>query len=255
MGVVLDLDGVVWLADEIIPGAAAAVTHLRDKGEDVLFVSNNSAAPVTDVEAKLARAGIDATGAVVTSALAAARLVEPGERVLVCGGPGLREAMAKRGAVVVNGDGEVDSDEGDATVDVVAVGFHRNFTWDGMRCAATEVRRGARFIASNTDATYPTPEGPVPGAGAIVAGVAVAAGVQPVVAGKPNQPMADLVRERLGETGWMVGDRPDTDGAFAGTLGYRWALVLTGVTHASDLPVQPTPDVVAPSLASFVAEL
>jgi 4-nitrophenyl phosphatase len=249
----LDLDGVVWLGDEAIPGAAAAVARLRDKGQDVLFVSNNSTLRVADVEAKLARVGIDAAGEVVTSALAAARLVEPGERVFVCGDPGLREAMATRGAVVISDDAPEEG--GDPAIDVVVVGLHRNFTWDHMRRAAVAVRRGARFIASNTDATYPTPDGPVPGAGAIVAGIAVAAGVEPVVAGKPSQPMADLVRERLGETGWMVGDRPDTDGAFAVTLGYRWALVLTGVTHESDLPVEPTPDVVAASLAAFVAEL
>ena len=114
------------------------------------------------------------------------------------------------------------------------------------------MQRGARLIATNDDATYPTPDGPIPGGGAIVAAVAYAAGVAPLVAGKPHRPMADLVRA-LGEaTGTMVGDRPETDGAFAVELGYRFALVLTGVTGPDDLPVTPTPDVVSPSLAALV---
>jgi ribonucleotide monophosphatase NagD (HAD superfamily) len=77
--------------------------------------------------------------------------------------------------------------------------------------------------------------------------------VTPVVAGKPNEPMAALVRSRLGPDGTMVGDRPDTDGRFARTLGYRWALVLSGVTRRGDLPVDPAPDVVAGDLAELVS--
>jgi 4-nitrophenyl phosphatase len=242
---VLDLDGVVWLGDEPIPGAAAAVAALRRVDDAVLFVTNNSSVPLAEVEAKLGRHGIDATGQVVSSALAAARLVQPGEVVLVCGGPGLVEALEQRGATVVR--------EGPA--DVVMVGFHRDFTWDRMRIASTAIRGGARFVASNDDATYPTPEGLVPGGGAIVAGIATAAGVEPEVAGKPHQAMADLVRARLGPDGTVVGDRADTDGLFARRLGYRFALVLSGVTTTADLPVQPEPDEVAASLADLVDRL
>jgi 4-nitrophenyl phosphatase len=241
---VLDLDGVIWLADQPIPGAADAVARLRAAGERVLFVTNNSSAPVGDQEAKLARLGIPASGDVVTSAMAGARLVSPGERVLVCGGPGIVEAVAARGAEPVR--------DGDA--DVVVVGFHRDFDYERLRVAATAVRRGARLVATNDDATYPTPEGPIPGGGAIVAAVAYASGVDPVVAGKPHEPMAELVRSLAGPSGTVVGDRPDTDGRFARTLGWRFALVLTGVTSAGDLPVDPDPDVVAESLAALVAE-
>jgi HAD superfamily hydrolase (TIGR01450 family) len=239
---VLDLDGVVWLADKVIDGATAAVARLRSRGERVLFATNNSAVAVAGVETKLARLGIPAKGDVVTSAMAAARLVEPGERVLVCGGPGVAEAMRARGAVAVW--------EGDA--DAVAVGFHRDFDYERLRVAAQAVWNGARLIATNDDATYPTPAGPIPGGGAIVAAVAYASGVEPVVAGKPHAPMADLVLAIGGPSGTMVGDRPETDGAFAIALGYRWALVLTGVTAAGDLPVSPPPDVVADSLAALV---
>ena len=240
----LDLDGVIWLADAPIPGAAEAVARLRAAGEPVVFVTNNSSQCVGDVEAKLARQGIPAEGDVVTSARAAAALVEPGERVLVCGGPGVTEAIEERGATPVR--------DGDA--DAVLVGFHRDFDYERLRIASTAVRRGARLLATNDDATYPTPDGPIPGGGAILASIVTATGVSPIVAGKPNGPMADLVRARLGSEGMMVGDRPDTDGRFARVLGYRFALVHTGVTLAHEV-VDPEPDVIAADLASLVDDL
>ena len=103
----------------------------------------------------------------LTSALAAAVLVQPGERVLVCGGPGVVEAVEARGCTVVT----------DGPCEAVMVGFHRNFDYDGLRRAATAVHRGARLIGTNDDATYPTPDGPIPGGGAILAAVSVGSGV------------------------------------------------------------------------------
>ena len=244
---VLDLDGVVWLADRPIPGAAEAVARLRDAGERVVFVTNNSGPLVADQEAKLAGFGIDAAGSVVSSAMAAARLVAPGQRALVCGGPGVVEALEARGAVPVQPD-----DTSATEVDAVLVGFHREFDYERLRVAAAAVRAGARLIGTNDDATYPTPEGPVPGGGAILAAVVAGSGVDPIVAGKPYQPMADLVRDRVGRDGVVVGDRPSTDGLFARVLGFRFALVLSGVTSEADLPVDPAPDVVAADLAALV---
>ncbi len=244
MAFALDLDGVIWLADEPIPGAAQAVERLRQSGGPLAFVTNNSSQPVAEVEAKLARHGIAADGDVLTSAMAAASLVAPGERVLVCGGPGVVEAIEGRGAEAVR--------DGDA--DAVLVGFHRDFDYERLRVAAAAVRHGARLLATNDDATYPTPAGPIPGGGAILASIVTATGVAPVVAGKPNAPMADLVRARLGEAGVMVGDRPDTDGRFARVLGYRFALVHTGVTAAHQV-IDPVPDVQAADLAALVDDL
>jgi HAD superfamily hydrolase (TIGR01450 family) len=237
----LDLDGVIWLVDDPIPGAADAVARLRARGEQVVFVTNNSSQRVEDVEGKLDRQGIPAAGDVLTSAMAAASLVHPGERVLVCGGAGVVEAIEGRGAVPVR--------DGDA--DAVMVGFHRDFDYERLRVASTAVRRGARLLATNDDATFPTPAGLIPGGGAILAAVVTATGVAPIVAGKPNAPMADLVRQRLGPTGVMVGDRADTDGRFARLLGYDFALVHTGVT-ASTQVVDPVPDVSAADLGTLV---
>jgi HAD superfamily hydrolase (TIGR01450 family) len=224
--VLCDLDGVIWLGDEPIPNSAAAVADLRAAGHRVLFVTNFSFAPVEETEQKLARMGIPAVGDVVTSAQAAAHLVSAGERVMVCGGPGVVQAVERRGAEVVTR----------GAIDAVIVGFHRTFDFEAMTRASSAARNGARLIGTNDDATYPTPHGPIPGGGAILASVAVASGVAPIVAGKPHRPMADLVHDILGgvtEAAVMVGDRPSTDGLFAQRLGCRYAQVWSGVTHAT----------------------
>jgi 4-nitrophenyl phosphatase len=245
--VICDLDGVIWLADQPIPGVAKAVERLREAGHRVLFVTNNSFATIAQVEEKLASFSIPANGDVVGSAVAAATMIEPGQRILLCGGPGVEEALLARGAELVT--------DGDA--DAVVVGFHRDFDWEEMRRSASAVRRGARLVATNDDATYPTPDGPVPGCGAILAGIAKAAGVAPEIAGKPYAPMAAVVRMVAGDLvgGVMVGDRPDTDGRFATALGVRFGLVLSGVTRPGDLPVRPDPDLVADDLDALVAKL
>lgn len=241
----LDLDGVVWLADEPIAGAREAVAALRAAGERVAFVTNNSYVPREQVEAKLASFGIDPGDDVITSAMAAGSLLREGETVLLCAGPGARAEAERRGATVVS--------EGDA--DAVLVGFDPSFDYSRMRAAVQAVRRGARLIATNDDATYPTPDGVIPGGGAILASIVTGSGAVAVVAGKPYAPMVDLVRSRIGGAGIAVGDRADTDGRFARALGYRFGLVLSGVTGAADLPVDPEPDAVAADLGALVADL
>ena len=146
-------------------------------------------------------------------------------------------------------------DASGTTADVVVVGFHREFDYERLRIAATAVHNGARLIATNDDATYPTPDGPIPGGGAILAAVATAAGVEPVIAGKPYTPMALAVLDMLGRpdpaTLLVVGDRPSTDGLFAGALGCRFALVRSGVTVA-DRPVDVPVAIDAADLAEVI---
>lgn len=251
--VAVDLDGVVWRASTPIPGAADAIARLRSAGVDVVYVTNNAYPTVAEHEAKLGAMGIDAAGAVLSSPMGAAALLEAGERVLVAGGAGVREAVVNAKAVAVSYD---ELDGGADPVTAVVVGFHRDFDYAKMRIASTAVREGARLIATNDDATYPTERGEVPGNGAILAGIATAAGVVPIIAGKPNEPIARVVRARSnGAIGLMVGDRPDTDGRFARTLGWPFGLVLTGVTTAADLPVEPEPDLVAVDLAALVDQV
>jgi HAD superfamily hydrolase (TIGR01450 family) len=246
MAWILDLDGVLWLSDDAIPGSADAVARLRARGDRVLFVSNNSSARVGDYLAKLDGVGVptEATD-LVTSGQAAATLLEPGQTALVCAGAGVEEALQARDVRTVRS----------GKADAVVVGWHRDFDYEGLTRAAQTVMDGARLIGTNDDATYPTPEGPIPGGGAILAAVATAAGVEPTVAGKPHAPMVDLVRRRLAnelDGSTVVGDRPSTDGLLAVALGVRFALVLSGVTKEEDLPVEPQPTEIAADLASLV---
>jgi HAD superfamily hydrolase (TIGR01450 family) len=242
----VDLDGVVWLAGRPIPGAAEAVGHLRESGLRVVFLTNNSSLTVGDYQHRLGSMGIPLEASdLVTSAQAAASMLPPGSTALVCAGPGVDEALNERGVRTVS--------EGPA--DAVVVGWHRSFDFDRLAAATTCVLGGARLIGTNDDATYPTPDGPLPGGGALLAAVAYASGADPVVAGKPYQPVADLLRERVGKVEVMVGDRPSTDGLMARRLEARFALVLTGVTKPGHGKVDPAPDVEARDLAELVHQL
>ncbi|MGH9188675.1 MAG: HAD-IIA family hydrolase [Acidimicrobiales bacterium] len=248
---VLDLDGVIWLGDEPVAGSPEAVRRLQELGHRIVFLTNNSAPRRGELVAKLVGLGIEVDADdVVTSAYAAAGLLTPGSVALVCGSAGIVEALEQRGVTPVR--------DGDA--DAVVVGFHRDFDYDRLTAAFRAVHRGARLIATNDDPTYPTPDGPVPGGGSILAAVATAAGVKPEVAGKPYAPMAVAVLARLGPLSdgecLLVGDRPSTDGGMARRLGARFGLVLSGVAEdeapeAADLV---KPDLVAPDLARIVAQ-
>lgn len=242
----IDLDGVIWRGSETVPGAPEAIAALRRRGVPFAFVTNSAARTPSQVADKLASHGIaDAEDAVITAAMAAAAMVEPGERVLVVGSDGLREALRERGAVLVE----------TGPADAVTVGIAMDFDYSMMSDAMRAIRAGARFIATNDDATFPDAGGLLPGNGALVAAVATCAERRPEIAGKPHAPIAAFVRERLGEDGIMVGDRPETDGLFAESLGYDFGLVLSGVVTADALPVEPEPRFVADDLLSLTQRL
>lgn len=229
--VVCDLDGVVWLAGSGLPGAAEAVARLRDAGCRVVFLTNNSSLTVNDYLDRLGDAGISVeAGDLLTSALAAAAMLAgdlpAGAKVLACAGAGVVEALRDRGFEVV--------EEGPCAA--VVVGWHRHFDFTRLARAASAVRAGARFLATNLDPTYPGPDGLLPGNGALVAAVAAASGRSPEVAGKPEAPTVALVRQRFGDRGVVVGDRPSTDGALASALGWPFALVASEATTSSDEP-------------------
>jgi glycerol 3-phosphatase-2 len=250
--VVLDLDGVLWRGEEAIPGSSEAVQALRDGGARVAFLTNNSSSRVGDYLDKFTRLGIAAEpDEVLTSAQAAAELLggslPPGAKVLACAGPGVVEALELASFDVV--------DRGPA--DAVVVGFHRDFDFDRLDRAASAVREGARFVATNADPTYPAAGGVLPGAGAIVAFIATASGRAPEVAGKPQPATVAMVQRRLGDHGVMVGDRPSTDGAMAAALGWPFALVLSGIGgHDPSEPVPtPAPALVGDDLAALVPDL
>jgi 4-nitrophenyl phosphatase len=250
-----DLDGVIWRGDQPIAGAPEGVVQLRAAGVRVGFVSNNSSQPVGEVVAKLVAAGVPASGDdVITSALAAASLLaaslRPNAPVLACAGSGVVEALGDVGLRAVDRP----------PADAVVVGLHRDFDFDELDRASAAVRDGARFIATNLDATYPVAGGMIPGSGAIAAAVATASGREPEVAGKPEPAMVSLVRDRLGPNGIVVGDRPTSDGALADELGWPFALVLSGVTSRAPRPggeaiPEPEPPFVADDLGALVPQL
>ena len=237
---ICDLDGVVWLARHPIPGAASAIAELRAAGTRCLFVTNNSFSPHGEVVAALGAIGIPADGDLLSSADAAAELLTSGERALVAGGPGILEALGRRGVEAVSAH-----EPANGRFDAVLVGFDRAFDFDSLSRAAAAVRGGARLIGTNDDATYPTPDGPIPGGGALLAAVATACGA-------PHQALGPLAIDL--DAVVMVGDRPETDGDFATRLGVRFGLVRTGVTPAG-ATVTPIPAIDAPDLAQLVARL
>jgi 4-nitrophenyl phosphatase len=153
---------------------------------------------------------------------------------MVCGGEGLIEEVETAGGQVVVPYIER---QADGPFDAVVVGFHREFDFQVLSDALTAVRGGAVLIGSNNDPNYPTPEGPIPGGGAILAAVEKTTGKQALVTGKPHQPMAELVYAMcpgiVANEMVMVGDMPETDGAFARTIGCAYALVLSGMTPSA----------------------
>ena len=222
---IVDLDGVVWLAQEPIAGSAEAVARLRQAGVRVLFATNNALPTRRELVAQLDAVGIVATPEdLVTSAEAAASMLVAGSTAVVCADGGVIEALGEAGIAVVP--------EGPA--DAVVVGLTRRFDFAMLATAVSAVRGGARLIGTNEDATYPTPAGLLPGAGALLAAVATAAQVAPEVAGKPHDALVGLLRRRAADATVVVGDRPSTDGALAGRLAVPFALVRSGVTAPGD---------------------
>ena len=250
LGIVCDLDGVLYLHDEPVPGARAALEAFAGAGARVVFATNNS----TRTPAAVARVITERVGHpvraddVVTAAVATARHLEGGpSRAMVVGMEGLVSALAEVGVAVESENPEV-----------VVVGLDRELTYRKLAAATLELARGVRFVATGLDATFPTPRGPLPGTGAIVAALAAATGRTPEVCGKPHPPMRRLVRERLGavEEVWVVGDRPETDLAMARAEGWRAALVLTGVTRdPAAVPDEWRPDLVVASIAELPERL
>ncbi len=248
-GLVLDLDGVVVRGTRPIPGVPQAIETVRALGAGVAFVTNNATRTPEQVVALLADAGVRAAlGEVVTSSMALADLVEPGTRCLAIGMEGLRAALRERGCIEVREPDEAD---------VVAVGLDRTFSYDDLRRATRALRAGARFLATNTDRTYPAPDGLEPGAGAIVAALVAASDRQPEVAGKPHPPLYRTAAAHLGPGPLlMIGDRLDTDIAGAAALGWDTALVLTGVSTAQEAArFDPRPTLIAESLPALVRQL
>lgn len=238
-GLIFDLDGVVFHLDRPIREAVAFLRRALRNGRRVVFVSNNAARERVEWARLLADAKVTVPEEdILTSAVAAVALLaseQPPPRCLVIGGRGLRSALSSAG---------VPTTEEPAEADVVVVGWDPGMTYDRLRAAATAIRRGARFIGTNPDPVLPTPDGPWPGAGATLSFLRTATGVAPEIVGKPQRPLFELARQRLGVDGpvLVVGDQLTTDVLGAHRMGWDAALVLTGVSDTTalvDAPVLP----------------
>ncbi len=230
----LDLDGVVHLGDQAAPYAVDVLGRVRDRGTPLAFVTNNASRTREDVAAALRRLGVAADPAeVMTSAVATAELLagqlEPGAPVLVVGGEGLWAAVEQAGLTPV-------ADAGREPVAVVQ-GWGPDVAWRDLAEATVALRAGARWVVTNRDPTLPSPRGPLPGSGALVAAITVATGQEPeTVVGKPRPELFRTAAGRLGAAAALVvGDRPDTDIAGARAGGLASLLVLTGVAGPDDV--------------------
>lgn len=227
---ILDLDGVVYRGSEAVPNASKRIAALREKGR-VLFLTNNSTRTRAEYVEKLLGFGIPAqVEDVVTSAYIAATYIReksPEAKVYVIGEEGLKRELEALGVKT-----------GEEGCTVVLVGLDREFDYRKLTLAAELIRRGAEFVATNTDATLITEKGLLPGAGAMVAAVRAATGKEPVVVGKPSDIAADAVLKILGvepREVLLIGDRLETDIAMGKKWGMRTALVLTGATSQEEL--------------------
>jgi HAD superfamily hydrolase (TIGR01450 family) len=234
---ILDLDGVVFVGDQPIEGATEALNAARGSSARLVFVTNNASRPPAAVAEHLRTMGIGAQPAeVMTSAVVAAtelaRQLPEGSPVLVVGGSGVRLALSEAGLRPVQSAAE-------GPVAVVQ-GFAPEVDWAQLAEATVAIRAGARWIATNTDRTLPSPRGPLPGNGPLVAAVATATGATPDVIGKPQPAMFEAAATGS-ERPLVVGDRLDTDIAGARAAGLASLLVLTGVSRAADL-IAASPD-------------
>jgi HAD superfamily hydrolase (TIGR01450 family) len=229
----LDLDGVVYIGPDAVPGVPDALDEARHCGMRLAFVTNNAARPPSVVAAHLSDLGVAAnTDEVITSSQAAAHYLADrmpaGARILVVGTVGLVEALQERGLTPVHS----------ADDDPVAVvqGFSPDTDWRMLAEGAIAIRRGLPWIATNLDPTVPSPRGPLPGAGSLVAALTRATGRTPVSTGKPDPTMHRETVERTAATDpIVVGDRLDTDIQGATRASCDSLLVLTGVTDARGL--------------------
>jgi len=248
----MDMDGVVVREGDLVPGADRFLNRLTEAGRPFLILTNNSMYTARDLAARLASMGLDVpSGSIWTSALATARFLDdqrPGGSAFVLGESGLTTALHDVGYTL-----------SERSPDYVVLGETRTYSFERIAQAIRLVERGARFIATNPDATGPAPEGPLPATGSVAALISKATGVEPYFVGKPNPLMmrtALRVIEAHSESTVMIGDRMDTDILAGLEAGLETVLVLSGITDRSSIARFPfLPSRIVESVADLVEEI
>jgi NagD protein len=248
----MDMDGVLVREESVIPGAEGFIARLTELGRPFLVLTNNSIYTRRDLAARLRLSGLEVPEeAIWTSALATARFLEnqrPGGTAYVIGEAGLTTALYESGYTLTERD-----------PDYVVLGETRTYSFERITQAIRLVERGARFIATNPDATGPSPDGPLPATGSVAALISRATGVAPYFVGKPNPLMMRSALNALAahsETAAMVGDRMDTDVVAGLEAGMEAILVLTGISTreaAERFPYRPSR--IVDSIADLIDEL
>ena len=240
----MDLDGVVYVGDEPMPNAVESLVRLREAGKRLRFLTNNPRLTRLQISRRLANMGVEAREEeVVTSGWATAHyLREEGiSSAYVLGSRGLIAEVLGAGIEVVDG----------GPCEAAVVGADDLVSYGHIQQAADGIFSGARFVATNADNTYPSPTGPLPGTGAIVAAVQTTTGAEPVVIGKPFPPMFDAALDSLGigrERAVMIGDSPETDIEGAHRAGITGVLISEDGQHPTDIPAA---NAVVPDLGSL----
>jgi 4-nitrophenyl phosphatase len=256
-GFVFDMDGVLYRGNTLLAGVNDVFNGLELREKGYILATNNSMSSPLEYVSKLASLGVEVPEERILTAGTAtrdflAKELPDGAKIYTVGMPALQEQLFDGTTFQpVNFAEELPA--------AVVVGLDLNFTYDKLRTAAAAIRAGARFIATNADATLPTEHGLVPGAGSIVAAVATASGKHPTVIGKPSSRVLEQAMDRLGVSpaeAVMVGDRLDTDILAGNRAGMLTVLVLTGVSTREEIPTAPVlPDLVFTDLQAMLEAL
>jgi HAD superfamily hydrolase (TIGR01450 family) len=252
-GFLIDLDGVVWIGRDPIPGAAETLRELSARDRGVVFVTNNPGRPAGVYASRLRDAGIEVEeGRVVTAGESTARLAAEtagaGATAFVIGAEAFREAVAAAGLEVLDG-------EEARRAAIVVVSGHRGFDYEELLTATLALQGGAKLVATSRDPTLPMPGGAWPGTGAVLAAVEAASGAAAAIGGKPERPLFELARERLGDARRvaMVGDRISSDIEGGHRAGLDTILVLSGATSRDQDAIADAADHVVDDLAGLLS--
>jgi HAD superfamily hydrolase (TIGR01450 family) len=266
-GLLIDLDGVVWIGREPVPGSVEALRTLLEAGKRIVFVTNNPGRPPQAYAERLGELGVAAgPEQIVTAGMVVARLAGEaasgaGGTAFVIGRSALKEMVAATGTRLLAGP---EAEE----ADVVVVSGHRGFDYEELKTAKFALDNGARLFATSHDPTMPYPGGELPGTGAVLAAVEVASGREATIAGKPERHLFEMAiaairgsfctnavqKEPRDERLAMVGDRISSDIEGGRNAGLETVLVLSGTTSRQEAEAaEPAPDHVLENLAGLLA--
>jgi HAD superfamily hydrolase (TIGR01450 family) len=251
-GLLIDLDGVVWIGREPVPGSPEALAALLAAGKRITFVTNNPSRPPAAYAERLQGMGVEVgPEQIVTAGMVAARLAGdaagPDGSAFVISRAPLKEMVAAAGVTVLEGEAGRDAS-------VVVVSGHRDFDYAALLTAKLALDRGAALIATSRDPTMPMPGGEWPGTGAILAAVETASGRVAEIAGKPERHLFEIALEAIGGGRVaMVGDRVSSDIEGGRRAGLETILVLSGTTTRERAQAaEPRPDHVVDDLAALL---